>query len=84
MKFDINSVNELSENELESVYGGWGNDNGSSSAAAAVAGASGYNSSEHVHSFALLCDISVYSITLTVTSIANIASPTNQCCFNIN
>ena len=81
MKFAINTPAELTDAELESVYGGWSNDNGSS-AAAAVAAA--HSSSVRVHSFSLVCDISIFSLNAPglVINLANIASPNCQTCIN--
>ena len=78
MKFDSNSVNELTETELEAVYGGvdgWGL---SSSSAAA-------SSVTRVHSFSVLCDINVFSVKANVIAIdqlIGILSPHTQICAN--
>ena len=82
MKFAINTPAELTDAELETVYGGWGNDNGSSSAAAAAASAS--SSDRRIHSFSLVCDISLYSVNLSAVSALNIADCFNQTCINAN
>ena len=86
MKFDINTPAELSEAELETVYGGWnGGYNGPGSSAAA-AGALATSYSERVHSFSLLCDISIYSLNAQglIVNAINIASPVSQTCVDVH
>ena len=78
MKFDIVSSLELSDAQLEAVYGGWGGSGLGAAASGSVA------SSERVHSFSVLCDINVFSLNLDLIPIINIADCTNQICANSN
>jgi hypothetical protein len=88
MKLDIVSSVELSDADLESVYGGdlgpglgtglgtgLGGDVG---LAATQSGAS----SERVHSFSVTCDINIFSVNLILLPIINILAPTRQICAN--
>ena len=58
---------ELSDAELEAVYGGngWSVGHG-----------------EHIHSYSVICDISLFSINVSVLNIVSIATSTNQVCVN--
>lgn len=72
-----NPAGELSDAELESVYGGsWGLPDGILGASTSSANAS----HTRVHSFAVLCDVSIFSINLLTVPIVPIASPTTQVC----
>jgi len=80
----VNPAGELSETDLASVVGGDTPD--SAAAAAAAAATSTTNAlSRHTHSFALLCDITIFSTSIHILSIDHllgIASVERQICFN--
>lgn len=70
MNFDIVTTNnelELSDAELENVYGGtdgtWGD-------------------GARIHSYSVICDISLFSINLSVLNIISIATSQTQFCVN--
>jgi len=67
-----NLASELTDVELESVYGGSIGVGGSLSSAA----------SKRIHSFSVLCDINIFSLNAIVIPVLSIASSTNQACFN--
>jgi len=71
-----NPAGELNDAEMAAVCGGngFGFGAGSSSSSALA------TSVRHTHSFALLCDISIFSINLIQANIIPIASPFNQTC----
>ena len=58
---------ELSDTELETVYGGtgWSDSHG-----------------ERIHSYSVICDISLFSINVSVLNIISIATSTTQVCVN--
>lgn len=58
---------ELSDAELEAVYGG--ND-------------WSWAHGEHIHSYSVICDISLFSINVNVLNIISIATSTTQVCVN--
>lgn len=73
-----NPAGELGDAELSTVFGGGFDGNGvfgASSSAAAT-------SVNHTHSFAVICDIAIFSVNLLTVPIIPIVSPTNQCCAN--
>ena len=82
----VNPAGELSETDLASVVGGDSPDSATDAAAAAAASTSTTNtSSRHTHSFALLCDITIFSTSIHVLAIDHllgIASVEKQICFN--
>jgi mersacidin/lichenicidin family type 2 lantibiotic len=67
-----NLASELTDVELESVYGGGIGLGGSHSSAL----------SERIHSFSVLCDINIFSLNARLIPILSIASATNQTCAN--
>lgn len=70
MNFDIVTTNnelELSDAELENVYGG-------------TDGA--WSGGERIHSYSVICDISLFSINLNVLNIISIATSQTQVCIN--
>jgi bacteriocin-like protein len=71
MNFDTIATNhnelELSDTELENVYGG--NDCCQSGGA-------------HVHSYAVICDVSLFSLNVSVLNIVNIGTSQYQYCVN--
>ena len=80
MKLDIESLGQkqLTDAELESVYGGWDGSGVGLGAAGSLA------STERVHSFSVLCDINIFSLNLDLIPIVNIATQTTQICANSN
>jgi|SwirhisoilCB2_FD_contig_61_210840_length_647_multi_5_in_0_out_0_1 hypothetical protein len=72
MNFDSVTTNhnelELSDAELETVYGG--TDGNSSS------------HGERIHSYSVICDISLFSINVNVLNIISIATSQTQVCIN--
>lgn len=107
-----NPAGELTEAEMELVYGGGGGPVGGVGAGGPVGGvgpvggfgigfrsrrhhhherggsvigvgtSSSAASVEHVHSFGVVCDVSVFSINLVTIPIVPIASPLSQICLN--
>ena len=97
----VNPAGDLTDAELDLVYGGGGG--GGAPIAPAVTtspsvgavpvihrrrvavgvstSASSFNE-EHVHSFGLLCDVSIFSVNLLTIPVIPIVSPTTQCCEN--
>lgn len=69
MNFDSVTTNhnelELSDAELETVYGGGDSAHG-----------------ERIHSYSVICDISLFSISVNVLNIVSIATTTTQVCIN--
>ena len=86
MKLDIVPTNEieLTDAELEAVFGGCHKNNGGGGNGGGGNGDGGcsYSYSQSIHSYALVCDVNVFSINLSVVSLLNIASPTQQVCVN--
>lgn len=76
MDFDVVSTNELelTDAELESVFGG---------GAVAAASAADFQRVS-IHSYAVICDIDIFSLNLNVitVSLLNILSPRTQVCIN--
>ena len=73
MKFDsVLAWGELTDTELEMVYGGTVGVGASGSAA----------STERIHSFSVICDINIFSTNLDLIPIVNIADCVNQTCAN--
>jgi mersacidin/lichenicidin family type 2 lantibiotic len=72
-----NPAGEMSEDELASVCGGWG---GFGFGAASSSSASAIRDEHRTHSFALLCDVSLFSLNVIQIPIVPIASPFTQCC----
>jgi len=72
-----NPAGEMSEAELASVCGGWGN---FGFGAASTSSASAVRDERRTHSFALLCDVSLFSLNVIQIPIVPIASPFTQCC----
>jgi len=73
MKFDsVLAWGELTDTELEMVYGGTVGVGASGSAA----------STERIHSFSVICDINIFSANLDLIPIVNIADCVNQTCAN--
>jgi mersacidin/lichenicidin family type 2 lantibiotic len=69
---------ELSEAELAAVSGGWGGTYTRSTSSTSVA-----ITREDVHSYALICDVNIYSVQVSVLSdILSTASPLVQICTN--
>ena len=84
MKFDINSVSELSESELETIYGGGGGF-GEPVGGAGAASSSAFASERRIHSFSVLCDINLFSLDANIIAIPQligILSPHTQVCLN--
>ena len=75
-----NPAGELSDADLSSVHGGgwgnWGVPDGILGASTSTANAS----HTRVHSFAVLCDVSVFSVNLITIPVIPIVSPTTQVC----
>ena len=69
MNFDSVTTNhnelELSDAELETVYGGNSSSHG-----------------ERIHSYSVICDISLFSINVNVLNIISIATSQTQVCIN--
>lgn len=85
MKLDIVPSLELSDMQLESVYGGGGapaglGAGGLGGGALGVGVTSSQVCDPHVHSFSVLCDISIFSINAIVVPIVSIATQTTQAC----
>lgn len=84
MKLDIVPSLELSDMQLESVYGGGGAPLGLGGGGLGGGLGVGVTSSQvcdpHVHSFSVLCDISIFSINAIVVPIVSIATQTTQAC----
>lgn len=91
---NVSSV-ELSEADLESVYGGLGIGSGLGTglgtglgdglgAGLGLGASTSTASDERVHSFSVLCDINIFSINAIVLPIVNIATQTTQACANDN
>jgi mersacidin/lichenicidin family type 2 lantibiotic len=72
-----NPAGEMSEAELASVCGGWG---GFGFGASSASSASAIRDEHRTHSFALLCDVSLFSLNVIQIPIVPIASPFTQCC----
>lgn len=68
----VNPAGELNETELAAIYGGSVGVGTSSSAA--------FSEEHRTHSFAVLCDLSIFSLNLITIPIIPIASPTTQAC----
>ena len=72
MNFDSVTTNhnelELSDAELETVYGG--TDGNSSS------------HGERIHSYSVICDVSLFSLNVSVLNIVNIGTSQYQYCVN--
>jgi hypothetical protein len=87
MKLDIvrgGFASEMTDEQLEVVYGGGGAPLGVSPVLAAIGGSGSAATSERIHSFSVLCDISVFSLNAVVLPIVNIADCTTQTCANNN
>jgi len=89
MKLDIVTSLELSDVELESVYGSGGAPLGVpvglGGGDLGVGASTSQASSEHVHSFSFTCDINTFSaniITGELKGILNIANCNTQICAN--
>jgi len=89
---NVSSV-ELSEADLESVYGGLGIGSGLGTGLGTGLGdglgtdlgfgvSNSAASDQHVHSFSVLCDINIFSVNAIVLPIVNIATTTTQVCAN--
>ena len=79
MKFDSvrgGFATEMTDEQLESVYGGWGGSGAAVGASASLA------ASQRIHSFSGICDINIFSLNAIVIPIINIADCTNQTCAN--
>lgn len=79
MRLDITGasgehLSELSDHELEAIYGG-GVGAGAGSAASLA-------TEERIHSFSVLCDISIFSLNAIVVPILSIANQVTQACLN--
>ena len=61
---------ELSDAELSSVYGG------------TEGFGHGFSHATHIHSYSVICDISLFSINVSVLNIVSIATSTTQVCVN--
>lgn len=94
-----NPAGDLSDAELDLVYGGGGGGGAPvvttspsvsaapvaprhRSVAVGVSTSAASFSEEHVHSFGLLCDVSIFSVNLLTIPVIPIVSPTTQCCSN--
>jgi bacteriocin-like protein len=66
------SQKQLTDEQLESVYGG----------GVGVGAAGSLASSKRIHSFSVVCDISIFSANLDLIPIINIADQTTQICAN--
>jgi hypothetical protein len=87
---------EMTDEQLEAVYGGGigggfggggfggGGFGGGIPVLAALGGSGSAATSERIHSFGLVCDISIFSANLDLIPIVNIADSTNQICANNN
>jgi hypothetical protein len=86
MKFEsVLAWGELTDTELEMVYGGGGFGGGGFGGGSVGAGAAGSLAASHrVHSFSVVCDISIFSANLDLIPIINIADCLNQTCANDN
>jgi bacteriocin-like protein len=84
MKFAIASLKQkqLTDEQLEAIYGGGGAPLGVSPVLAAIGGSGSQACDTRVHSFSVLCDISVFSLNAVVLPIVNIADQTTQTCAN--
>jgi mersacidin/lichenicidin family type 2 lantibiotic len=72
---------EMSEAELAMVCGGDGfNDFGVGVGAASSSSSENFHGERRTHSFALICDLSLFSVNLIQIPIIPIASPTHQVC----
>jgi mersacidin/lichenicidin family type 2 lantibiotic len=67
-----NLASELTDVELESVYGG----------SVGLGASASLASDERIHSFSVLCDINIFSLNAIVIPVLSIASTTNQTCAN--
>lgn len=76
MKLDIVNAEEqlneleLSDVELSSVYGG------------TEGFGHGFSHAARIHSYSVICDISIFSINVSVLNIISIATSTTQVCVN--
>jgi len=93
MKLDIvcgGFATEMTDEQLEAVYGGGGaplglGGGGVGGGGGVAAGLSGsLASTERIHSFSVICDINIFSANLDLIPIVNIADCTNQICVNNN
>jgi hypothetical protein len=85
MKLNIVPSLELSDMQLETVYGGGGAPAaivpaGLGGGALGVGTTSSQACDQHIHSFSVLCDISIFSVNAIVAPIVNIATQTTQVC----
>lgn len=60
------SMLELTDAELETVYGGWHEDS--------------EVHDRHIHSFAVICDINVFSLNVNVLNVIRIGTAATQVC----
>jgi mersacidin/lichenicidin family type 2 lantibiotic len=63
---------ELTDSDLESVYGG-GNSFGWSA---------GHSRTENIHSYAVICDINLFSLNVNLINIISIGNSVTQVCVN--
>jgi len=80
-----NPAGEMNETEMEMACGGGGFEGTNGFLGAGVASSSSASSSQaafsrRTHSFALICDINIFSLNAVQIPIIPIASPTSQCC----
>jgi len=74
-----NPAGEMSEDELAMVCGG-GLGVGVGAASSSSSSAQAIHDEQRLHSFALLCDVSIFSLNVIQIPIVPIASPFTQCC----
>jgi mersacidin/lichenicidin family type 2 lantibiotic len=76
-----NPAGEMSEAEMAMVCGGDGvNDFGLGVGAASSSSSENFRGEHRTHSFALICDLSLFSVNLIQIPIIPIASATHQVC----
>jgi mersacidin/lichenicidin family type 2 lantibiotic len=79
-----NPVGELSEAELAKVIGGDMPDSAAAAAAAATSSTNTLGMERHTHSYAVICDINIFSDSirlLEVTNLFSIGNCSKQICF---
>ncbi len=82
----INPVGELTDAEMATVCGsGDGNEGGWNGLGAAGVASAASSSSRHTHSFSVLCDINIFSLSahvLWIGDLLDIANQEKQICIN--
>lgn len=72
-----NPAGELSDAELESAFGGWGNGFGNGCGFGSGCGYT--NIREHTASFGLICEVNIFSVSALISNIAVLGSVTQIC-----